>query len=448
MESSLIGLMAILVLLLMIFLSFHVAISMGVVGLVGTYFILGASPALLLLKVVPFSASSSFAFAVIPLFIVMGLVVYESGLVSEIFDFLNKSLAKIRGGLMIATMIAGAFFGACSGSSIAAAVTFSKISVPEMVKRNYDKGFACGAVAALGTQAALIPPSGLLIIYAIVTEISVGKMLMAGLLPGMLSNLLYVLTVIAAASLTDWIPRERAQFNWAESKKNIKWVWPLPLVFLLVFGSIYFGICTPTESAGLGVTIAIVVSMVVVMLKKYSRGEQFSIWQSIRTLNLGVSFKSASNSTAMIFFILIGAFIFGRFIAVSGAPVLLTEYIGGLEINRWLIFVGLVSVWLVLGTFISATAIIVIIMPVILPTLEMLGFNILWFGIIVAKLSEIAMITPPVGMNLYAVKGTVGETATFGEIVKGTLPFLVTDIVTLILLALFPIISLILPESM
>jgi tripartite ATP-independent transporter DctM subunit len=448
MDSALIGIIGMLALLIMIFLSFHVAISMAVVGLLGTFFMLGPMPALLLLKRVPFSVCSTFAFAVIPLFIVMGLVVYESGLVSDIFAFIDTILVKIKGGLMIATMIAGAFFGACSGSSLAAAVTFSKIGVPEMIKRDYKASLACGSVAALGTQAALIPPSTLLIIYAIVVEISVGKMLLAGLLPGVLSNILYIIVVMIIGRYTDWIPPAGERFIWAESKKHIKWIWPLPVIFALVFIVIYLGICTPTESAALGVSISITVSIIIIMAKKISSGRKFSMVHVIREVHLPASFRAACNNTAMIFFILIGAFIFGRFIAASGAPVLISEFISGLEINRWFVFIGFALTWLILGTFMSATAIIVIIMPVILPTLQMLNFNILWFGIIVAKLSEIAMITPPVGMNLYAVKGTVGETTTFGGIVKGTLPFLCMDILTLIILTSFPIISLIVPESM
>ena len=449
MESTLVGLLGIVVLLILVFMSFHVAICMGVVGVVGAYFILGFNPALVLLNRVPFSTSCSFDFAVIPLFMVMGLVVYQGGLVGDIYEFLHRTLARARGGLMIATMIAAGFFGACSGSSIAAAVTFSKISVPEMIKRKYHRGFACGGVAAVGTQSALIPPSGLLIIYAIVTEQSVGKMLMAGFLPGILSNLLYCVAVFLVARVRpEWVPGGGKGYTWAESKKYMTWVWPLPLLMLLVLGMIYFGVCTPSEAAALGASLAIVICTAVTLFKGYAAGEKLSVWGAVRRINLGAAFTSATSSSAMIFFILIGAFIFGRFIALSGVPVLISETISGLDVNRWVVYLGFVLVWLVLGTFMSATAIIVIIMPVILPALEVLGFNIIWFGIIAAKLSEIAMITPPVGMNLYAVKGAVGDTASFGEIVYGTLAFLATDIVTLFLLTVFPIISLLLPQAM
>jgi len=353
---------------------------------------------------------------------------------------------------MLSTMVAAGFFAACSGSSLAAAATFSKISIPEMIKRKYSVDFACGGVAAVGTQSALIPPSALLIIYAIVAEQSVGKMLMAGILPGILSNLLYCLTVIAVSRLIpSWIPYpdKNEKYSWADIKKHLPWIWPLPILMLLVLGVIYLGLCTPSEAAAVGASLAIAICIILTLLKsRYQSNDKISLYNAIRKNRIGTAFISSTSSTAMIFFILIGAMMFGRFIALSGVPVLLSEFIAGLDINRWLILIGFMLLWTLLGTFMSATAIIVIIMPVILPSIIALEFNIIWFGILAAKLSEVAMITPPVGLNLFAVKGAIGATATLGQIVRGTIPFLVTDFITIAILMLFPIITLLIPNAM
>jgi len=452
MDPNLIGILGALGLIILVFTGFHIAIAMGIVAVVGSYFLVGPSAIMMYFTHISFSTAADYSFAVIPLFTVMGLIVYQGGLVDDMYEFLHITLIKLRGGLMIATMLAAGFFAACSGSSLAAAVTFSKISIPEMIKRKYSIDFACGGVAAVGTQSALIPPSALLIIYAIVAEQSVGRMLMAGILPGVLSNILYCIAVIVVARvIPSWVPYpdKNVNYTWAEKKKRVPWIWPLPTLMLLVLGVIYLGLCTPSEAAAFGASLSIVICIILTMLKsRYQSKEKITLYGAIRKNGIGNAFISSTSSTAMIFFILIGAMMFGRFIALSGVPVLLSEYIAGLEINRWLILIGFMLLWTLLGTFMSATAIIVIVMPVILPTINALEFNIIWFGILAAKLSEVAMITPPVGLNLFAVKGAIGTTATLGQIVRGTIPFLITDIVTIALLMLFPIITLLIPNAM
>ena len=451
MDANYIGLFGVIILLILAMSSFHVGIAMGVVGVAGICILLGPVPASTLFTHMSFSTATVFDFAVIPLFTVMGIVLSHGGLVDDIYKLLDNVLVKVHGGIMIATMIAAGFFAACSGSSIAAAVTFSKISVPEMIKRKYSPWFATGGVAAVGTQSALIPPSAILIIYAIIAEQPVGKMLMAGLLPGILSNLLYCVAVVSVAKLLPgWAPPvdKNDHFSWVKTKRHIPWVWPIPVLMFLVLGAIYTGFATPSEAAAVGAFGAIVISFLLVFFKSRFTGEKISTYETIQRIKIGTAFTGACSSTAMIFFILIGAMFFGQFIMLSQLPNVFAEFIVNLEISKWLILIVIMLVWTVLGTFMSSIAVIVIIVPVILPVMIALEFDPLWFGVIVAKLTEMAMITPPVGMNLYAVKGAVGNTATFGEIVKGTLPFLAADVVTLAVLVAIPSISLLIPEAM
>lgn len=433
MDPIIVGIIGIAILIILLVFGFHIAICMGVAGLIGFIILNGWQPAITLAASQAFSVASNYDYSVIPLFMLMGLAVYTSGLANDIYDAMYRWFGKLPGGLMIATTFAAGIFGAASGSSIAAAVTFTKIAVPEMMKRGYHGGLACGAVAAAGTQSAMIPPSGLMVLYAILTEQSIGKCLMAGLLPGILSNLIYVGMVFGMALWKPKLLPRGASFSRKEKLRSLKNIWTIPLIGIIVLGGIYIGFFTPTEAAGIGAFMAILVSIISVGFKKAK------IWDSlVNTLGPSV----------MIFTILIGAFIFGSFLATSRVPIQIAEIATGSGLSRFWILIIIIVMYFILGTFMSSTAMVVITMPVVFPIITSLGYDPIWFGVIIIKMCEIGVITPPVGLNVYAVKGAIGESVKLEDIFKGTFPFLLMDILTLAILIAFPSISLLIPKAM
>jgi tripartite ATP-independent transporter DctM subunit len=302
-----------------------------------------------------------------------------------------------------------------------------------MVKKGYHKGLACGLIAGAATQDSLIPPSGLLVLYAILTEQSIGKCLMAGFLPGLLSCFLYVVLELGIAwAKPQWMPRGSV-FTLQEKMEGLKGAWQIPLLAILILGVIYLGICTPTEAAAVGTFLSMVIAISVVGLRK---------------LKLSQSLKGTINSATMIYGILIGAFIFSSFMSVSRIPTVISEVIKDAGVAREWVLLIIIGVYTVLGMFMSATAFVVITMPIFFPIVTSLGYDPIWFGIIVVKMAGIGMLTPPVGMSVYAVKATVGDLAKLDEIFKGMFPFLIMDYICLVFLILFPSISLVIPNMM
>jgi tripartite ATP-independent transporter DctM subunit len=434
MEPYTIGVILIVVLVALIIAGLHVLVAMGLVGLVGFWWVTGNLEGTGALAAgTAYSIASAYDFSVIPLFILLGMVIYESGMATNIYEALYRWVGRIPAGLAISTTFAVAFFSAVSGSSLACAVTFSKLAIPEMVKKGYHKGLACGLIAGAATQDSLIPPSGLLVLYAILTEQSIGKCLMAGFLPGLLSCFLYVILEFFLARVKpEWMPKGSV-FTRQEKMESLKGAWQIPLLAVLILGAIYTGICTPTEAAAVGTFLAMVIGVCVV---------------GLRRLRLPQSLRSTINSATMIYAILIGAFIFSSFMSVSRIPTMLSEMIQSAGISKGMVMLIIIGIYTVLGMFMSAVAFIVITMPIFFPIVTSLGYDPIWYGVIVVKMAGIGMLTPPVGMSVYAVKATVGDLVKLDEIFRGMMPFLVMDYICLILLFLFPSIATIVPNMM
>jgi len=434
MEPFTIGIILIAVLVTLIILGLHVLVAMGLVGIVGFYWVTGNLEGTAALAAgTAYSVAASYDFSVIPLFILLGMVIYESGMATNIYEALYRWVGRIPAGLAISTTFAVAFFSAVSGSSLACAVTFSKLAIPEMVKKGYHKGLSCGLIAGAATQDALIPPSGLLVLYAILTEQSIGKCLMAGFLPGLLSCFLYViLEFIIAKVKPEWMPRGSV-FTLKEKKEALRGAWQIPLLAVLILGAIYTGVCTPTEAAAVGTFMAMVIGVSVV---------------GLRRLRLPQGLRSTITSATMIYAILIGAFIFSSFMSVSRIPSAMSEMIQNAGVSREMVMFIIILIYTILGMFMSAVAFIVITMPIFFPIVTSLGYDPIWYGVIVVKMAGIGMLTPPVGMSVYAVKATVGDLAKLDEIFKGMMPFLVMDYICLALLFLFPSIATVVPNMM
>ncbi len=433
MEPVTVGFLAILILLVLLALGFHIAVCMGTAGIIGFSILMGWQPAMSLAASQAFAVCSNYSYSVIPLFMLMGLIVFSSGLANYIYEAMYRWFGRLPGGLMIATTAAAGVFAAASGSSIAGAVTFAKISVPEMIKRKYHGGLACGSVAAAGAQSALIPPSGLMVLYAIITEQSIGKCLMAGLLPGILSNFLFIVMVFSIAIYKPVLLPRGPVSSMKQKVDSLKMAWPAPLIVVLVLGGLYLGVFTPSEAAGIGVFLAFLVALFTVGLKK---------------INLGQALRQTLSATVMIFTILIGAFIFGSFLAISRLPAVAVEFVTISGIDRIWVLLLILLILLIMGTFMSSTAMVVLIMPVAFPVIVSLGYDPIWFAVITIKMVEVGVITPPVGLNVYAVKGAVGDAVSLVDIFKGIVPFLIMDFITIGILIAFPSISLLLPNAM
>jgi tripartite ATP-independent transporter DctM subunit len=433
MDPILLGIIGFAVMLVLILLRVHIAIAMGLVGLGGAALIMG-SPALGLAKVTPYGTTGSFEHAVLPLFVLMGMFAATSGIALNLFEAAQKWMGWLRGGLLLATTFSIGIFGACCGSSVAAATTFTKIALPPLIKHKFDPGLSGGAIAAGGTQAALIPPSALLVFYGILTEQSVGKLLLAGVIPGFVSMAIYLGVVWATLGIFPDKGPAKMHFTMKERVHSLRGVWPIPVIFVSILGGLYFGVFTPSEAGAVGALLTLIVGIV-------SMGG----WKNT---NAPQAVVSAVNASAMIFIILIMAMVFVRFVALTQIPFALGDFIANLAFSPTMILVFILLIYLVLGCILDAVGMIALTIPIIYPVIEMLGINGIWFGILLVKVVEIGLITPPIGINVFVVRGAADGQVGTGQLFRGIIPFLIADVLTLIVLMAFPGLSLWIPGKM
>jgi len=422
-EVGLAGLGALLVLL---FWGVPVGITMGIVGFVGFAAISGLQPALGMIRIVPFSTFSSYTLSVIPLFILMGNFAYHGGLSGDLYNTARQFLGRMRGGLAMSTVAACAAFAACSGSSIATAATMGKIALPEMKRYGYDDTLRLGCVAAGGTIGVLIPPSVILILYGICTSESIGKLFMAGFIPGILQALFYIVTIYLICRLNPDKGPAGPKTTWRQKLGSLRSSWAMLLVFLFIIVGIYFGIFSAIEAAGIGAFVAFVFGVARRRLR----------WPQILA-----SLRDTTQTTGMIFLIIIGANIFGYFLALSRLPAGLAEFMTGLPVSRYLILFIVFVMYLFLGAIMDEIAMVLITVPIFYPVMVGLGFDSVWFGIFIVRVSQLGMILPPVGMNLFVIQGLVPDVPTRTSI-RGVTPFVIADILHVGLLCAFPMMAL------
>lgn len=432
MSPAEIGVVGMAVLFVLLFLGVPVGVALGGVGFVGFMAVSGWEAALGILRIVPYSTFSNYGLIVIPLFVLMGNFAFHSGLSGDLYGTARAWFGRIRGGLAMATIAACAAFAAVSGSSVATAATMGKIALPEMKKHKYDDGLATGTLAAGGTIGILIPPSVILIIYGVLTENSIGKLFLAGFLPGILQAVLYITVIAVMCLLFRRLGPPGESSSWWEKVKSLRGSWMVLALFLLVIGGIYFGIFSPVEAAGIGAFGAFFIALI----------RRKLTWSRFKD-----SLTDAVLTSAMIFLIMLGANIFGYFLAVTGLPQALSDAMLGMDVNRYWIFLMIVIIYIILGMFMDSMAMILITIPIFYPVIQQLGFDAIWFGIIIVKVAEIGLITPPVGMNLYVIQG-ISDNVPMGKVFKGVTPFIVADFVHVALLTAFPIIALLIPNIM
>ena len=432
MSTDAVAILGFVVLFILMLLRVPVGMAMGLVGVCGYSYIVGAGPALKLVGQTSMRTVTDYTFGVIPMFMLMGALVSVSGVSRELFKAANSMIGHLRGGLGVATVITCGGFAAICGSSVATAATFSAVAYPEMRRFNYPQSFSTGVIAAGGTLGAILPPSTVLAVYAILTQQDIGKLFMAGIVPGILAMAMYVMTIAIIVKLRpDWLPGGEVK-PWPERIKDLKNVWAPLVLFVFVIGGLYGGFFTPTEAGGVGASGAFILGLV----RRKLDGPK------IREALL-----SATRTAAAVFTVLIGALLFGYFLTITQSPQKLTEILTGLGIGRYGVLALIMLMYLVLGCLMDAMAMIILTVPIIYPVIVHLGFDPIWFGVIIVMTVELGLIHPPVGMNVFVIKSVVKDVS-FTTIFKGVLPFIVTDILRLVILIAFPMIALWLPTKM
>lgn len=408
-----------------------IAFSLGLAGMAGLLIYSGTS-AFKSIGPIAWNSVNNFVLVAIPLFIFMGEILLRSGLSGRFYGSLSLWLWKMPGGLLHSNIVGCAIFAGLTGSSPATAAAIGTVAVPELKKRGYEPKLVLGSLAAGGTLGILIPPSIIMILYGALVEQSVARLFAAGVLPGIVLTLLFMVYVAAKCMIqTELAPRENLVTSWRDLLRSLREILPLVALLLLIFGGIYFGLMTPTEAAGVGVGGTLCLGVA---------------YRSLTWQGLWEATASTIRTTAMIVFIVIGASIFSFSLTNSGVDRSLTEWVVGLGLPKWAFFTILVALYVVLGCFMDGISILYLTVPVFFPILIQLGFDPIWFGVALVILIELSLITPPVGLNLFVIQAIARTT--LREVAVGSLPFAVIMLVMIVIIALFPGLVLWLPNQM
>jgi C4-dicarboxylate transporter DctM subunit len=432
MSPATIGVIGIVVLVLLLFSKMPVGFVMALVGVVGFGLLVSFDAAFNLIVKDIFSVFGAYSLTVVPLFILMGQIAFHSGISSRLFDVAYKFIGHWPGGLAIATIGACTGFAAICGSTNATAATMAAVTLPEMKKYGYDDRMATGVVAAGGSLGILVPPSVIFIIYGIMTEQSIGKLFMAGILPGLLLSLLFVLAVVLWTQIKPEIAPRGPKMSLREKIASLSGLGETILLFLLVMGGLFFGIFTPTEAGAVGAFGTLVIAV---------------IRRKITVRDFVMSLFETTRISCMILLIVAGATVFGHFLAVTRIPFDIANWISGFSLKPHMVIAMIIFVYLVGGCFIDALALITLTVPIFYPVVSSLGYDPIWFGVIIVLVTQIGVITPPVGVNVYVVKGIAKDVPLYA-IFRGVIPLLVALIVGTFIMIPFPQIALFLPGLM
>ena len=418
------GVIVLSLLLIWLALGVHIGVALGLGGFLGIYLSVGPDAAFAQIAAVPFGTINSFSLAVIPLFILMGSFATVSGITTELFRMAYVWIGGLRGGLAMATVMSSAAFGAASGSTIVNAAVFTKMAMPEMARFGYDIRLNAGCIAAAGTLAALIPPSILMVIYAVITEQSIGKLLIAGIVPGILTALIYCGGIyILARVRPDLAPLANLKFSWAERWQSMQGVWGIMILFVLVVGGIYGGYFPATYAGAVGAFGAFVIALT---------KRRLGVKSLVEVL------KEAAVTTSVIFIVVVGGILFARFLTYSGLVTTISTAMIGLGAGKYTYLLGFIVLFTILGCFIEPIAIMVMTLPIMFPVMMKAGFDPIWLGVIAVKLAEIGVLTPPVGLNVFVVKSSSPIPVTLGQAFAGVTPFILLDFLSLGLYVAFP----------
>jgi len=420
------------ILFALLFFGIPLAFALGLVGFVAFALTIGMNAASAMVAQITWDTLTSYSLSVLPLFVLMGNLVNHSGLSRELYDASNAFVGHRRGGLAMATILASGGFAAVCGSSIATAATISTIALPSMRRYGYSPALSTGSIAAGGTLGILIPPSVIMVIYGSMTETSIGHLFIAGIIPGILAVSLYMLAVGVFTTINPGAGPAGPRIAWPERFKALRQVWMVLALFLIVIGGIYLGVFTPTEAAGIGAAGAFVAALL-------RRTLTFSAF--LRVL------ADTARTSAALMAVLVGALIYSNFVNVTGAPELIVDSLKAINMPPLVAMTFILIFYLILGCIFDALAMILLTIPIVFPLVMGLGFDPVWFGIIVVVVVELSLITPPIGMNLFVIH-SVARDVPMTTIYRGIFPFILVDIVRLAILVLFPAIILFLPRQM
>lgn len=433
MDPVIVGVIGTILVFFLLFLGMPIAFALMLVGFAGIAYLTSLEAALPVAARTVYEVSAFYPYTVIPLFIVMGGFAGSSGMTRELYGTFDKWFRKLPGGLAIATIGACAGFAAVSGSSVATAATMGTIALPEMKRFNYHPRLSTGSIAAGGTLGFLIPPSIGFIVYGMMTEQSIGKLLVAGMIPGLTLAAAYIAIIVVRVKLNPSLaPASPEPVSWREKFTALTGIWEPLAIFLVVMGGIYLGFFTPTEAGAIGATVLFLVALI----KRKLTGQ-----------NLVQALQEAIRISVMVLFLVAGANVFSYFLALSMIPMEVAAWVAGLQVSPYLIHAIIVIIYLFLGCFLDAISMMVLTLPVIFPIILALGFDPIWFGVIAVLMMEAGLITPPMGLNIFTVAG-VAKDVPVEEIFRGTLPFLLSIFAIVILITIFPKLAVFLPGMM
>jgi len=432
MSPTLIGIIGFIILLILIFSQMPVGFAMAIVGFCGFAFIVSWDAAMSLMVRDFFEVFSSYNLTVIPLFVLMGQIAYHAGISSRLFHVAYRFIGHWPGGMAIATIGACAGFSAICGSTNATAATMTAVTLPEMRKYNYDDGLAAGVIAAGGSLGILVPPSVIFIIYGIMTEQSIGKLFMAGVLPGILLTFLFIVSIIITTQLNPKLAPRGPKTGWKDKLNSLSGLVETLILFVMVMGGLFIGFFTPTEAGGMGAFGALLIAL---------------IRQNIRFSGMVQALFETTRISCMIMIIVAGATIFGHFLAITRIPYDIAGWVAGFQMPPYCIMGIIILVFLLGGCFIDSLALIMLTVPIFYPVVQSLGYDPMWFGVMIVLVTQIGVITPPVGINVYVVSG-VAKDIPLQVIFKGVIPLLIALLLCTLLMIPFPQIALFLPQMM
>ena len=447
-DPTTVGIICTIILLILVVSGVRVVFAASIAGMIGLVELIGVGPALANIGAIPYSKSVTFVLGLLPIFILIGFLAYQAGMTRQLYDCAKAWIGFVPGGLAVATVFATAGFAAVSGASTATAAVFSRVAIPEMLKEGYDRKLAAGVVAAGGTLASLIPPSAILVIYAIIVEESVGALLLAGFLPGVFSAIVYGAIIIIWAKINPNLGPPGRKYMLNEKVRALPGVIPIAIVITVIISAIYAGWATPTEAGALGAFVVLIIA----------------IMRGLKLNSLNFALIETAKLVAMIFSIIWGVLIFVRFLGFSGLPETFANWIISLPFDPYIVLILILLGYVVLGMFIDAIGLLLLTLPVVYPAIILLNggpdvtadqspfgmtFNqvSVWFGIIVVKMAEVCLITPPIGLNCFVVAG-VRKDIPVTDVFKGVTIFFIADILTILVLIMFPAIITWLPDLM
>jgi len=432
MDPLIMGLLGLSAIFVLVVLGMRIAFATALVGFVGLWIMKNMGVAGNVLGFLPHAIVAHYSLSVIPLFIIMGYYAFYAGLTDDIFFTARQWVGHLPGGLAIASVFGCAGFAACTGASTASAAIMGRVAIPEMRKYGYHPRLAAGVVAASGTLASLIPPSVILVIYGIITEQSIGALLIGGFIPGVISAAIYAGMIYTRVKISPELGKLQSKASWKEKFYALKRTWGVLVLIFLIIGGIYSGVFTPTEAGGAGAFSAFLMAL---------------FMRRLTLERLKESLLETGHTTIMIFSIIVGVLIFVRFLALTGLPATFAKFVLDLPLPRIIVILLIMSIYIFLGMFLDAIGMMMLTLPIVFPAVIALGYDPIWFGIIIVKMCEICLITPPVGLNCYIVR-SVAPDIPLEEIFRGIIPFVAMDVLTVVLFIAFPGIITFLPYRM